>query len=523
MSSGIESNGAARHRLFSWIWWSSLAFTTLSLMAAVTHPFVREKFFHSDNLYIPTLIEDIWHWSGSFREWSLTPAPYYFPDMLLYALVRPLTPSVEWAQYLSGLAHLLLVIWAARAVVRAAVPAAIDAANLVGVAFAIAMALFLAGELGEFERLFTLSNHGGAALCSLLVLALCLRPFGPMRWRATLASVLLSAAGAYSDPIFAPCCAAPLLVLSVAGLGSRVPGDRELALRQVLSAGIGFAATYAVRTWNAHTAEFVVDAGADQRQLALDELVADVTGPEHGVLWLAAISCGLGLLILLRRRRDGDRPLRMLVLWQLMSMLSTTAGVAWSGKYHVRYLMVPFSAAFAVATAVLLDALVRSEPRRVLERTGWLAAALTALGLAVVSVSQADALVRGSYQSERRRDAECVAAIMRREGVDTVLAEYWYAKPLMLFSGGQVKALQLTPELEPTHWINSLGWYRGPHQFGMLVLNSLRREEVKRFGPPELREHCGQLDVFVYRGWLRQNLAAQMQILLDRLLAQRPG
>lgn len=523
MSNALPSEATARRRLFSWIWWSSLSLITLSLLAAVTQPFVREKFFTSDNLYIPTLIEDVWHWSGSFREWALTPAPYYFPDMLLYALARVIAPSVEWAQYLSGLAHLLLVIWAARAVVRAALPVARDAAGLVGVLFAMATLFFLAGRLGELERLLILSNHGGAALCSLLVLALCLQSYGSRRWLATLASVLLSAAAAYSDPIFAPSCALPLLVLALVGIASRTPEARELSLRQLLSALVGFAGAYAVRASNLQTPRFVVQAEYDVGQLALDQLVADLTGPEQGVLWLAAISCSVALFILLRRRREGDRALCLLVLWQLISILATTAAVAWSGKYHARYLIVPFGAAFAVATAALLDALVRREPERVLQRVGQLAGALTAVGLCVTGISQADSIVHGSYQSTRRSEAACVAAIMRREGVDIVPAEYWYAKPLMLMSDGQVKALQLTHDAEADHWINSRAWSRGPHQFGMLVVNDLRKRYVRSLGRPDARERCGELDIFVYRGWLRVHLALQMQLLIDKLLAETPS
>lgn len=62
---------------------SSLIFFTLAYYTHSTNLFY---FFNSDSLYIPALYNDLFREGGSFWDWFLTPAPYFFPDMFLYAI-----------------------------------------------------------------------------------------------------------------------------------------------------------------------------------------------------------------------------------------------------------------------------------------------------------------------------------------------------------------------------------------------------------------------------------------------------
>ena len=55
------------------------------------------QFFNADALYLPSLYKDLMVNSGSYENWHLTPAPYFFPDMILYFLANFLTSDYYYA------------------------------------------------------------------------------------------------------------------------------------------------------------------------------------------------------------------------------------------------------------------------------------------------------------------------------------------------------------------------------------------------------------------------------------------
>ena len=93
-----------------------------------------------------------------------------------------------------------------------------------------------------------------------------------------------------------------------------------------------------------------------------------------------------------------------------------------------------------------------------------------------------------------------------------MLTDYWHAKPLMLFSDQRVRALQMRAKLRNVyHWINSAGWYRGPHRFGVIGVNDLEPVVIRRvYGEPARIEHCQDLELFVYRDEAAARLSRDM-------------
>ena len=64
--------------------------------------------YNSDLLYLPTLFKDLTEWGGHLFEWRLTPAPYFFPDMLLYFTFAAIIPNWQVALTLSVIVQLIL-------------------------------------------------------------------------------------------------------------------------------------------------------------------------------------------------------------------------------------------------------------------------------------------------------------------------------------------------------------------------------------------------------------------------------
>ena len=65
--------------------------------------------YNSDNLYLPTLFKNIFDEGGNFTDWYLTPAPYIFPDMLVYFIMNYLTQNEFHAMFLFVITQMIFV------------------------------------------------------------------------------------------------------------------------------------------------------------------------------------------------------------------------------------------------------------------------------------------------------------------------------------------------------------------------------------------------------------------------------
>ena len=65
--------------------------------------------FNSDNLYLPALYHDIVQGNGNISDWYLTPAPYFFPDMLLYFISNSIIDNIFHAIFFFIILQLLIV------------------------------------------------------------------------------------------------------------------------------------------------------------------------------------------------------------------------------------------------------------------------------------------------------------------------------------------------------------------------------------------------------------------------------
>jgi hypothetical protein len=511
------------------IWRGSAAILVMSLLGAIGSGAIRESFFDSDSLYLPTLFEDLIQWSGRFSDWRLTPAPYFFPDLPLYFMSRLIVGNVEPAQYLSSIVHLLLVAWAARWFVRTLVPDAADEAQIVGFVFLALALTHLAGGVMLFGSLFHPTHHGGAALMTLVILTLCLGR--ATRYKSALAGALSLLAGV-ADPLFAASCGAPLLLLgicaSVAPIWNRVSGSEDVARasvrnRTLVSGVLAFAGAQLTKLVHAHMNSLPVSHSAGP-VASLRSALGDLAGSARPVgFWLLGgilLSCA----VLLLHRQASTRGIRILALWQLGSVASTLFAIGWTGNYldsgSLRYMVVPFVITVVLACAIVAHALAIHAHRAAVARWVSFVSCLVVVAVAGTILIELPSIVLGNYRSSWRSTSMCVEAVLQREQADVVLADYWQAKPLMLFSNGRVHALQMRAKLRrPYFWINSRGWYRGSHRFGVVAVKDLRPDAiVQAFGEPAQIDTCDGLELFVYRNKARDRLAGRMQRMFDRFV-----
>jgi hypothetical protein len=533
-SAASAARAASAYRV---TWWASLAWIALLILAGISAGTLRDAFLDSDHLYIPTLFEDLTRWSGDLRSWHLTPAPYVIPDMPLYVVWRVLQLNIEWALYLAGVTHLLLVVWSARAVVLAVLRAGPNApeASAVGPVFVIAVTLALSGTLGLMMPLFIVSNHGGAAWGTLAMLALVLRLPAAPSWRNWACIGAFGFVMAASDPLFAVSCGAPLGLFA---LGSRLWRLRRRMVAVPARAAIGlglWAAAGALLGAHAEQRAQLALSGLqtspqpnpDLREAALAQMFRDLCGPARAEFVLLSCALLLAAWVLWQFRGRSDwAKLRALALFQWLSSLCTLGAIAWAGNYvdvwTLRYVLVPFTTSLVLIAALLAVALSRLPTFARARLPGALAASALA-GVAATLLIDGPSLLHGQYASKMRATAQCVDQFAAGTGSDVVIADYWSAKPLMVFGNGSIKVLQMEPRFDkPYWWINSLNWYRGQHAFSMIATNGFDTRTIRKaFGEPQTITHCDGIELYVYAGRSRRRLQRRLERSIDRFINAR--
>jgi hypothetical protein len=80
--------------------WVTAALILLALsffiLFKAEHPVFQRILFDADALYLPVLFQDLFTDQGHLTNWYLTPAPYFFPDYLLFLIAFLCTKSIPY-------------------------------------------------------------------------------------------------------------------------------------------------------------------------------------------------------------------------------------------------------------------------------------------------------------------------------------------------------------------------------------------------------------------------------------------
>lgn len=495
-----------------------MAWTAVVFAGLLSDPGIKEIFVNSDQLYVPSLVEDLRRWSGSLADWYMTPAPYLVPDAVVYGLMRELGAGFETASYLAGAIQYFAIAFAARSLLTRGLGWHPSTASLIGVLFPALLAAY--PWLRMPNSLFRITRHGFTVWMSLIVMQLCLREAErrPRAWTAL--TGVIATAFSFSDPVFVTSCVLPLALLGAYQLARKRHARPTLCLPRVLvltlSSGAGLFALQFIAN-NALSGARLEPASMWPAFSRLRDWLIE----SHDGL-LSGLSAVVLLALLAWRRGILSNPrLHVFLVWCLLSMLSTWGAMVASGLTSTRYAIVPWTVGAISLVAVLVSALERR--CHVFGTARWriAATAVPLLGLLASSGLHGRSIAQGAYHANARQQAACVEMVARKERSDFVLADYWRAKPLQLFSNGGLRAVQVDLEpLRPRLWINSKSWYRGLDRAGwsVLVANGLPRDALERYGKAARVTDCFGLEVRTYRGRTRGRMARELERGLAALM-----
>lgn len=216
----------------------------LAIAAAFIHASAADLrfFFMSDTLYLPSIYRDVWTEGNSLAEWSLNPAPNFFPDMGLYFLLNAVFGKFTIASYVFPFVQFVLIALLFRAMARQLGVADQHIAWGVLLLGLIPMSEVWADDFGFAFHALVNSFHAGAfvnaLLCSMLLLR-CLTTRTPWPFLLLGACITL---GAGSDKLFWVMFSVPATV-TCALLATRKAVFRRMSLLVAVVVGC---------TWLAH-------------------------------------------------------------------------------------------------------------------------------------------------------------------------------------------------------------------------------------------------------------------------------
>lgn len=470
---------------------------------------LRDTLLHADALYLPALFDDLLRRGGRLSDWYLTPAPYHFPDFLLYLPAWLLGPNGYLQIVIFAALQCVLLFCATYALARetgkhTALPcAALSLVVLLGLALS---------NREPFVLLLSSAFHAGGFVSGVLFVFAWTRHARTGARSALWAACALAFLSTLSDSLFLLNAALPLACAGAA----RVLLDRSyLAGRHkrralpwaLLGAAwfghLGYKVLVMNRTrYSPHMDLSRLD--ANFRNLHAIAMQLWDTLPLFALCWLAFLGFAAACAARLALRHEPPFALSRQLAWLLVFWLVSTAG---SLAVSLLVYDPPVVARYFISAAcwpVLLAPMVAASLLRARGAAVMLTAALAgcaAIGAATVRQSQGHPLQTDYYPD----DVACIdRALAAREDLQHGIAEYWDAKPVQYFSHRGITLAHHDDQLAESRWIINKRYFRPAYDFALIGpqrpapynIPPARLEALN--GKPVAEVRCGGYSVLLY-------------------------
>ncbi|NVO15681.1 MAG: hypothetical protein HXX10_16740 [Rhodoplanes sp.] len=483
-------------------------FASLIVLYRTGQPPLPRYLYDSDALYLPTLFSDILLHGGRISDWYLTPAPYFFPDFILYFLAFSLGSDI----YLSILLFSLIQITVLFIALNYLLEAFLEGRQLLLASVATVLLVWLSVN-GGVPFVFVLSSgfHFSVAISAVVLAGLWLRICDQDDLSKTkglmAAACSLSFLLSLSDDLFLVQVLVPFIgALAVFGLCTR-----EVVARRCIAA-IGPAAfgllgslsyPYVVANPTRYRPRIDIQ-GIPTKMVETYSVFAEVIGrfPPAGVLLVAyAVLLVWVLAATIGRRRVDQASVKVvwLIVFSLLSsacavlVVLISSGIVATSRYYIPVFVWP------IIVGVVL---IGTAAKHGLVRLFTLVASLAVVSLVASAWSrqQERGLASGHYPDE----IACIDRALEAVGLRNGIAGYWDAKHIQAFSRQSITLAQYTEHLDEFRWITSGASFRSSYDFAIISENEPTTEKIPRraliaaAGAPENEVACGERILLVY-------------------------
>ncbi len=484
----------------------SILLVNLSLY--FTHNLV-DGLYISDMLYLPALYKDVISNGGSFSDWFLTPAPYYFPDMPLYFLSNLLTGNYYYAIALLFTIHSLLLIYIVYKIYNLFFDR-ITSFSLSAVAFAF---MHLLPTIVS-NYMFVGTIHYGEFLSGLFVVYLSLLLLNPKKpkLRATLAYLflllLLVTFTAASDASFSLHFTMPI-VLSMFILW---------AIKRIeLKAMLGILIVFATATWLSkiiHHSFSIdkklltgnnIDVLVDVFSIAYKDYTAGF------IIGTAVISIAFFSLLFKKRLsffyKNYDTSTQLIFISLFLQLMITgiiivlsLAPIAINTRYMIPLFEIPVL--FAPLYFGFLKLLNSNNITKIILVT------IMSTMLIYTFINGRKKLQHSTIHNDYYPPlTQCVDSFLEETDAKYGIATYWNTKPIYLSSKHDPIIAQVHRDLSPDIVVSTSAWRQKVYDFAIIYKKDIDREKIIRInGNPDKIFTCENSEILYYKNKMHTDI-----------------
>ena len=187
---------------------------------------------NSDSLFLDDLANDIFSKGGYWSDWRFSPAPAYFPDMLLYFIAYKILPSAPWRIFFVSVLQVAILAgvasWTIKQLYTKISLGAIEMQLLL-----IAFVTLVAVKSNMWLYFYTTNNHYASLVFSLVCLVLLIRLYSKPTLFDAVGLILFGGIAKASTAVFlisflVPAICLMSLVFFISANSSHVNGRRVL-------------------------------------------------------------------------------------------------------------------------------------------------------------------------------------------------------------------------------------------------------------------------------------------------------
>lgn len=483
-----------------------LAFSLVNMIAwYYCQPNPKNMLFNSDALYLPTLFSDLFSNNGQLKDWFLTPAPYFFPDYLMFLLPYLIGPTFYSQVLVFMVIQTLLTFFAILLIARVIV----KTNQLITASLAVAIFIWLGLNTNEpYSIVFNSAYHYGAFLSSILILSLWVKFKSEDKnnrkiMLLSLASVI-SYATTLSDNIFLVQLVAPLILTEV--LSSIVERDFQLKNKVGLLILFIFSILGSVsyKSIVANKTRYHANIGIENLSSNLKDIYEllyfpIVENPIIGFVFFCYIGIVLYIFIQLVRRRERNTKLTWLVIFSFFSFCTSLLIFLpiTNFKIAIRYTIPVF---FWPIIVILIFLSQKLRDRFVYFSIPVASVILVSMSWYSYHLIMSNGIKKQYYPA----DISCIDKVLKKENVRNGIAQYWDAKKLQNLSRLKLNVAQHTDNLDEFNWITSKKYFKKAYDFAIIPLDTKSSKEItidkltRINGYPKLSKICGNSLVLIY-------------------------
>jgi hypothetical protein len=482
------------------IWLAStfLMMLTLSIFSSsvINGTIPASNLYNADALYIPTLLKDLLENPAHYKNWWLTPAPYYFPDWIFYAATSIFSENTEGKILNFGLAQ-ITATWVITLFLTKKI-SGIFSPLVSAISTSLAVAMAITQPQSIFAFIYVSGYHFGCYLLGLvLLITITNENHQP---HANYVIYTICGIGALSDSLFTASFAIPS-VLALALIGQRLRArerEYQATVITIFAGSISGHFAYNLITPNPTRYSLKPDIthAGNNISVVIDILTQSMLSP----VFLTIIGAsGLALSFYAIRRKPISRQLAiLLIFFTIQSILLITLTTFSKGlavdRYFQSMLFTPILVGPAVISSLTQSALTRT--------TTWLS--LSAILFLLLSpIIRSTPYNPFSPIVHYPPQLACIDSIAKTYKLRFGVGDYWDAKPISLFSknGITVAPVSFTERgIIERKWITSTLIFNNRYDFIAIRPNNTLHISLaeKHLPSPDVIKHCEGMDIWLY-------------------------